>query len=246
MKIIQVVGRSGSGKTTFVIDLIRAFRDRGTVAAVKHIGHHAFELDERKDTTRFAEAGAAVSVGVDSEKSVYIARSTELAAVLSTLCCQGVAYAVIEGFKTHPFPKVVIGDLEIEGCVLRNPSVTDVLASLDRFDEYVTIPGIVRELELAGGAGMVAVTWSSSSSRRNSNRAPWRRLVGIEREMQGIDGMRAARVYVAPEPESESGGDSLSIRIGAVAVDGDAALRAIATARELLARQGKDGDRTGD
>ena len=240
MKVIQVVGRSGSGKTPFVAELIRALRDRGSVAAVKHIGHHSFELDERKDTTKFAEAGATLSVGVDSQKTVYISRSTELADVLSTLCGKGVVYTVIEGFKTHSFPKVVIGDLDIDGCVLRNPSVADVLASLDLFEEYITIPGIIRELEAHGGTGGVTVTWSSSSSGAGSDRAPWRRLDEVERELRSIDGLRDVRVYVATEPAA-----GLSVRIVAIAVDGETALRSIGMAVKLLGRPDAGGAQTG-
>lgn len=241
MKVIHVVGRSGSGKTPFIADLIRALKDRGAVAAVKHLGHHAFKLDERKDTTQFAEAGAAYSVGVDSQKTVYIARSAELTTVLSTLCGQGVAYAVIEGFKTHSFPKVVIGDLEIENCMLRNPSIPEVLTSLDLFEEYVTLPGIARELETACGGGGVMLTWSSSSARRDGDHASWRRLVPVEREIGGMNGIRGVRIYVAPE-----GGNGNSVLIGILAVDSNAALCSLEAARELLACRGTCGERTGE
>jgi hypothetical protein len=164
--------------------------------------------------------------------------------VLSTLCGQGVAFVVIEGFKTHTFPKVVIGDLEIERCVLRNPRVTEVLTSLDRFEEYVTIPGIIRDLETACGTGGVTLTWSSSSSRGDSDRAPWRHLAPVEMEMRGIDGVRGARVYVARE--YEAGEKSLSVRIGVTAVDVDAALCSIKTAVNILAQPDAGGEQAGE
>jgi molybdopterin-guanine dinucleotide biosynthesis protein len=45
-------------------------------------------------------------------------------------------FVVIEGFKQCSFKKIVIGDLQVEGCILRNPTIDDVVASIGRFDAY--------------------------------------------------------------------------------------------------------------
>ena len=74
MKIIQIVGRSNSGKTTFIRNLIPALSARGTVGAIKHLGHHGFQLEPEKDTTLFHESHAALSGGVDETKSVVVRR----------------------------------------------------------------------------------------------------------------------------------------------------------------------------
>ena len=57
------VGHSGSGKTTLVEKLIRALAQRGLrVAPIKH-AHHKVELDTPgKDSFRYKEAGAAMSM----------------------------------------------------------------------------------------------------------------------------------------------------------------------------------------
>jgi molybdopterin-guanine dinucleotide biosynthesis protein len=47
-----------------------------------------------------------------------------------------VDFAIIEGFKQYPYPKIVIGDLAIEKCILKNPSVGEVIDSLDLFEIY--------------------------------------------------------------------------------------------------------------
>lgn len=147
MKIIQIVGRSNTGKTTFIKNLIPALSAHGTVGAVKHVGHHGFQLEPGKDTTVYYEAHAALSAGVDSEKSVLIRRENDLDSTLETLCNMGVEYAIIEGFKTRPFPRIVIGDLESENVVLRNPTVDEVIAALPKFEDYYTLEGLVRELK---------------------------------------------------------------------------------------------------
>jgi molybdopterin-guanine dinucleotide biosynthesis protein MobB len=136
MKIIQVSGRSNSGKTTFIKSLIPVLNTRGRVAVIKHIADHDFLLEEGKDTTGFYEAGAAVSVGIDARKSVIALRNNSLDAMLALLKNQGTDFAIIEGFKQRSFKKIVIGDLEVDGCILRNPTTDDVVASIGRFDSY--------------------------------------------------------------------------------------------------------------
>ena len=147
MKIIQIVGRSNSGKTTFIKRLIPALSAHGTVGVVKHLGHHGFALEPGKDTTIFYESHAAISSGVDDDKSVIVRRENDLDSTLEVLCNAGIDYAILEGFKSRLFPRIVIGDLESENVVLRNPSVDDVIAALPEFEDYYTVEGLVRELK---------------------------------------------------------------------------------------------------
>ncbi|WP_214020903.1 molybdopterin-guanine dinucleotide biosynthesis protein B [Methanoculleus sp.] len=147
MKIIQIVGRSNAGKTTFIKSLIGALSGHGTVGAVKHLGHHGFSLEPGKDTTLYHESYAAISGGVDEEKSVLVRRENDLDSTLEILCNAGVEYAILEGFKSRPFPRIVIGDLPSENVVLRNPTVDEVIAALPRFEDYYTVEGLVRELK---------------------------------------------------------------------------------------------------
>jgi molybdopterin-guanine dinucleotide biosynthesis protein MobB len=136
MKIIQVVGRSNSGKTTFIRNLIPELKKIGTVAAIKHLGDHDYLLEDGKDTTNFFEAGADIAIGIDSHKSVVAIRNNSLDSMLDLLLKQGIEYVVIEGFKQNPFPKIVIGSLTIDNCILTNPEVEMVITSLDLFADY--------------------------------------------------------------------------------------------------------------
>ena len=136
MKIIQVVGRSNSGKTTFIKQLIPKLKTHGRVAVIKHLGDHEFELEDGKDTTGFFDAGADISVGIDAHKSVAAIRNNSLESALRLLFDQGMNFAIIEGFKQRAFPRIVIGDLKTDQCVLTNPSPDEVLASLDAFEDF--------------------------------------------------------------------------------------------------------------
>ena len=140
MRIIQVVGRSNSGKTTFIKALIPELKKIGKVAAIKHLGDHEYHLEDGKDTTGFHDAGADFTIGIDSAKSVIAVRTNSLDTMLELLMQQGMDFVVIEGFKTNPFPKIVIGNLTIDNCILQNPDTTTVLSSLDQFAEYSGLP----------------------------------------------------------------------------------------------------------
>jgi molybdopterin-guanine dinucleotide biosynthesis protein MobB len=136
MKIIQVVGKSNSGKTTFIKHLIPELKKKGKVAVVKHLAGHNYRMEEGKDTTVFFDAGAEISIGIDSHKAFIAIRGKSLHEVFRILCDQDVDFAIIEGFKQYPYPKIVIGDLAIEKCILKNPSVGEVIDSLDLFEIY--------------------------------------------------------------------------------------------------------------
>jgi molybdopterin-guanine dinucleotide biosynthesis protein MobB len=136
MKIIQIVGKSESGKTTFIRKLIPELKKKGTVAVIKHLGDHTYKLEEEKDTTIFFDTGADISVGIDSHKAVATIRRPALEDILTILFNQGIAFAIIEGFKQRTFPKIVIGSLTADNCILSNPSVDEVIGSLDLFENF--------------------------------------------------------------------------------------------------------------
>ena len=136
MKIIQVVGRSNSGKTTFIKNLIPELKKKGNVAVIKHLGDHDYQLEEGKDTTVFFDAGAEIAIGIDVHKSVAAIRKNTLDDALHLLVDQGMDFAIIEGFKQRSFPKIVIGDLTVDRCILINPATDEVIASLNLFEDF--------------------------------------------------------------------------------------------------------------
>ncbi|MBN1685171.1 MAG: molybdenum cofactor biosynthesis protein MoaE, partial [Spirochaetales bacterium] len=59
----------------------------------------------------------------------------------------GIKYTIIEGFKEKGYRKIVFGDLEDVDAFMRNPAVDEVAGSLDTFDGYFTMQGLVAELK---------------------------------------------------------------------------------------------------
>jgi molybdopterin-guanine dinucleotide biosynthesis protein MobB len=136
MKIIQVAGRSNSGKTTFIRKLIPELKKRGPVGVIKHLGDHEYLLEEGKDTTQFYQAGADITSGIDSEKTVCTLHHTDLDAILRMYADNGILFTVIEGYKQCSFAKIVIGSLEIDRCILKDPTTDEVIQALHLFDDY--------------------------------------------------------------------------------------------------------------
>ncbi|HWQ66185.1 MAG TPA: molybdopterin-guanine dinucleotide biosynthesis protein B [Methanospirillum sp.] len=142
MRIIQISGWSGSGKTTFILGLLEVLSRLGTVGTIKHIGDHICDLPAGKDTTLHYLAGASVSIGIDQKRTLITRDSLSLFDALDMLADTGVEYAVVEGFKQVPFRKVVIGDLNLP-CLIRDPTIEGVITHLNEFDEYSTLGGLV-------------------------------------------------------------------------------------------------------
>ena len=206
MKIIQIVGRSNSGKTTFIRNLIPALSARGTVGAIKHLGHHGFQLEPEKDTTLFHESHAALSGGVDETKSVVVRRENDLDSTLDLLCNAGVEYAILEGFKSRLFPRVVIGDLASENVVLRDPTVDEVIAALPKFEDHYTIEGLVRELKRECGVSRAGAILTFNGIVREWTRTERTDhmdfddtvdalVESLRREMEAVPGIIGARFY---------------------------------------------------
>ena len=76
--LVSIVGHSGSGKTTLVEKLIRELCARGLrVATIKH-AHHKVELDTPgKDSYRYKEAGAAMSMLLTRDALQLVADARE-------------------------------------------------------------------------------------------------------------------------------------------------------------------------
>ncbi|MDI9633712.1 MAG: molybdopterin-guanine dinucleotide biosynthesis protein B [Methanolinea sp.] len=151
MRVIHVCGPSGSGKTTLIRSLVPLLSGTGQVAVVKHLGHHRFELPAGKDTTLFLDAGATASVGIDSGRAVIVRNDASLRQVLDVLSLSGTRFALVEGYKSLPLPKVITGPFPgAENVVLENPRPGDVLDHLGIFPEYFSPEGLAREVWAEG------------------------------------------------------------------------------------------------
>lgn len=111
-KIFGLVGWSGSGKTTLMTDLVPVLIRRGiSVSTIKHT-HHDIEIDKPgKDSFRHREAGAT-EVVITSPKRwalVHELRDTQEPDMDHLTQRMGpVDLILVEGFKSHPFPKLEV------------------------------------------------------------------------------------------------------------------------------------------
>lgn len=108
--IVSVVGKSGSGKTTFLEKLLPELKRRGyRVATVKH-DTHGFDIDHPgKDTWRHARAGADVVVISSPRRMALIQRLDEekpLDEIADYL--PGIDIIITEGYKRGDKPKIEI------------------------------------------------------------------------------------------------------------------------------------------
>ncbi len=110
-KVLGIIGWSGSGKTTLLVALVPLLRARGlTVSTIKHT-HHGFDMDRPgKDTYRHREAGAHEVLVASSARWALlhevVGEEPGLPDLLTKL--DPVDIVLVEGFKTHPYPKLEV------------------------------------------------------------------------------------------------------------------------------------------
>lgn len=232
MKIIHIAGVSGTGKTTFINSLVPALKARGPVGVIKHIGHHDIDLEEGKDTTRFFESGARISAGIDSEKTIATLRETNLDEILIMLCDAGIQFAVIEGFKSRPLPKFVIGGLEeAEQVLMTDPTVDDVLARLDGCEEFTTAEGFARAIRRGCYPGTTVLTCTLACPQQVDRTVIADAEANLDRNIREIDGILFARIcYSGTIP----GRRDPEIYLGICAADPNSAVEAALFATDIL------------
>lgn len=152
--IITFVGKSGTGKTTFLEQLIPVLKARGLrLAVLKHDAHH-FEMDKPgKDTYRFTAAGADVVTISNAEKFAMIERpQTELSVADIVARLPQVDIVLTEGYKKSHYPKIEIHRAELNRPLIAAPE--ELLAIMT--DERVDSPALQLDLsDIEGCADVV-------------------------------------------------------------------------------------------
>ncbi|MCC7429006.1 MAG: molybdopterin-guanine dinucleotide biosynthesis protein B [Alphaproteobacteria bacterium] len=112
MRVLGIVGWSGSGKTTLLDAVIPRLVARGVgISTVKH-AHHGFDIDRPgKDTHRHRVAGAREVLVASGQRwalmhELHAEPEPALPELLAHLA--PVDLVLVEGFKTHPFPKIEV------------------------------------------------------------------------------------------------------------------------------------------
>src|SRR5512134_1767627 len=112
MHTFGFAGWSGSGKTTLIEKLIPLFVARGLkVALIKH-AHHTFDVDQPgKDSWRHRHAGCTEVLVTSGRRWALIHElrgAPELTLVEGLARLSPCALVLVEGYKTHPMPKLEI------------------------------------------------------------------------------------------------------------------------------------------
>ncbi|MFZ5917584.1 MAG: molybdopterin-guanine dinucleotide biosynthesis protein B [Chloroflexota bacterium] len=108
--VVSIVGKSGSGKTTFLEKLLPELKRRGyRVATVKH-DIHGFDIDHPgKDTWRHAQAGAdAVIISSPHRIALIQRRDGEMPLDEIATFVRDVDLIITEGYKRGDKPKIEV------------------------------------------------------------------------------------------------------------------------------------------
>ena len=109
MKIVSIVGKKNTGKTSLTVKVIEELTKRGyNVASIKH-SHHSIEMDkENTDTWKHKQAGANLVVGVGSTTFYNARKEHDLNRILYLLKhFDDFDFVIIEGYKHYNYPKII-------------------------------------------------------------------------------------------------------------------------------------------
>lgn len=129
--VLRVLGRSGSGKTTFIDRLIPLLAPL-QVAVIKHTRHELTPPPPVKDTGLHLAAGAVASIGLSPNGSECFWRGAppDIEHVLSWLAGK-VDLVLVEGARDLDLPTILLGEEPPDACVsqvlLRLPARPEAL-----------------------------------------------------------------------------------------------------------------------
>lgn len=109
MKIVSIVGKKNTGKTSLTVKVISELTKRGyNVASIKH-SHHSIEMDkENTDTWKHKQAGSNLVVGVGSTTFFNVKAEYDLNRILYLLKhFDDFDFVIIEGYKSYNYPKII-------------------------------------------------------------------------------------------------------------------------------------------
>ncbi len=133
---------SGTGKTTIIERLVALLKDDGLrVAVIKHDGHD-FDIDrEGKDSWRFTQAGADISLISSASKTAIIeSRELDLNSIIGLV--HDVDIILVEGYKNEKLPRIGIArkatgkglTAPVENFIAVMTDIEDVDCSAEKFE----------------------------------------------------------------------------------------------------------------
>jgi molybdopterin molybdotransferase len=131
--IVSIVGRSESGKTLLMEQLIVEFKRRGyKIAALKHSHCGAIEVDQPgKDTWKFAQAGSDAVCISSPRKLAFIKMSDHDLLIDEVLPIIGPEFdlVLVEGFKKSKLPKIEVHREELGNDLLCSPEEVSAIVT---------------------------------------------------------------------------------------------------------------------
>jgi molybdopterin-guanine dinucleotide biosynthesis protein B len=104
---IAFSGPSNSGKTTLIIKVAEALKDRYSLAIVKHDPSDKAVFDTQgKDSWKFSQTGAEVVVVSPSKTTLLSQREKSIDEIISMLGDFDIL--LVEGLKTLPLPRISV------------------------------------------------------------------------------------------------------------------------------------------
>jgi len=141
MKIISVIGYSGSGKTYLIEKIIRKLKVELNleVSVIKYIHEH--RIDERgKDSFRFSESGAVFSIikNKSDEIAIFLKKEINLDELITWLDKSPfkMEIMIFESFRNLPYPTVL--------CVKEFKDIKEQLS-----ENVIMISGLITKSEFA-------------------------------------------------------------------------------------------------
>lgn len=128
-RLVSVVGKKNSGKTTLVVALVRELVRRGhRVMTIKH-GMHPFDFDTKgRDTWRHMHEGGAERVLMETPSArILIAQSIQERGPreLAAQYLSDADFVVVEGFKASDLPKIEVYRRAVHAQPLYAPDAPD-------------------------------------------------------------------------------------------------------------------------
>jgi len=142
MKVISVIGYSGSGKTHIIEFLIKKLKNDCNleVSIIKNIHEHRID-EEGKDSFKFSEAGAVFSVIKNkfNQNAIYLNKKISLDALINWLnkSPYKVDLIIIEGFRDVAYPTILcakeLQDIDVQ--LNKNVKLISGLIALNKLSE---------------------------------------------------------------------------------------------------------------
>ena len=128
-RLVAIVGKKNSGKTTLVVALVHEMIRRGhRVMTIKH-GSHPFDFDTKgRDTWRHMHEGGAERVVMETPHSrVVLARPQEPMGPreIAQTYLHDAHFVVVEGFKKSDLPKIEVYRRSVHAAPLYDPAAPE-------------------------------------------------------------------------------------------------------------------------